>query len=154
MLLCVMTTQGSNPCPLHWEHGLSTPRLPGKSSYGLFSIWQQSQPLSCSSSPNAPRSSVRGPQSTPPSLTPHGSLILAWLHGLGPQCSSFCQIRMTHLQIVFQIVSSQTSPEWRCCILFRVPSLLCLFCCFFFFLLLQPFDSLCIQVWAFLVVQW
>ena len=37
------------------------------------------------------------------------------------------------LQIVFQIVSYQTSPEWRCFILFRVPSLLCLFfVCLFF----------------------
>ena len=37
------------------------------------------------------------------------------------------------LQIVFQIAPSQTSPEWRCFILFRVPSLLCLFCWLFFF---------------------
>ena len=30
--------QGSNPCPLHWKHGILTAGLPGKSLYIQFQI--------------------------------------------------------------------------------------------------------------------
>ena len=30
-------TQGPNPCPLHWKHGVLATRLPGKSQSGTFS---------------------------------------------------------------------------------------------------------------------